>query len=159
VRLWAPTLDSRDSKATSNAATVMLGNGWGNEINAQSASVGVMVKVQVWASWTPANDFADIRVTVKDVNEPPRGTSINLAIQTVVGINAILAIIGGSVDEDVGAKLAYTVVGGDPDGIFALSPTGVLTVAKNTVCVTFRYSRPCPLVCLSPLLLLYLWWT
>jgi hypothetical protein len=135
VRMWAPTVDSRDNpvKATTNGATVMIGNGWGNQINAQSASTGVVVKVQAWLSWNPAYNFADIRVTVKDVNEPPRGTSINLSIQTVVGLNAILAIIGGSVDEDVGSKLTYSIVAGDPDRIFALSPTGVLTVTKNAV--------------------------
>jgi hypothetical protein len=53
VRLWAPSADPRNPSGTS-CGTVMIGNGWGGGVNAQTVSTGVMAKVQTWAVWVSA---------------------------------------------------------------------------------------------------------
>jgi hypothetical protein len=139
VRLWAPSTDPGNT-ATSNGATVMVGNGWGNEINAQSVSSGVLVRVQAWIARITGNDFADIRVQVTNTMEPPMMAAPTYYIPTTSGLNSIVAIFAPT-DDDAGSRFTYSIVAGDPDGIFALrSDSGVLTVKQNLV--TYPQSAP-----------------
>jgi hypothetical protein len=132
VRLWAPSTNP-NYPTKANGATVMVGNGWGNEINSQSVSAGVLVRVQAWLARSTGNDIADIRVQVTNVQEPPMMPAPTYYIPTTSGVNSIVAILA-PMDEDTNSKFTYTIVAGDPDGVFGLrSDTGVLTVKQSSV--------------------------
>ncbi len=81
---------------------------------------------------TPTTDFADLRVQIQNVNEPPLGVSVTVAMPLSASSGSVVTTLSAS-DEDVGSSLMYTIVAGNPDGIFALSPLGVVTVSAASV--------------------------
>ncbi len=76
-----------------------------------------------------ASDTATLTIQLTDVNEPPRLTpetftlTENSPVGTVVG--TILAV-----DDDGNQQTSYAVTASDLDGLFAISPSGLLTIAK-----------------------------
>ncbi|HUQ68233.1 MAG TPA: cadherin domain-containing protein, partial [Planctomycetaceae bacterium] len=72
---------------------------------------------------------AAVTINVLNLNEPP---VINPQTFTVSENRAAGFVVGqiAAVDQDVGQTLTYAIVGGDPDGIFAVNPNGQLVIAK-----------------------------
>ena len=156
VRLWAPSQDPRPGAAAGpSTGVIFVGDGWGGEVNSQLVAAG-MVKVQVWATLTTPIDFADITVTIGNVNEAPAvsDAAVTILQSTAVGTSSedtsldypralrwvlsCVACAGAVVyhlsagDEDSGTVLQYAIIAGDPDGAFAVDTTsGVVTVSAN----------------------------
>ena len=87
--------------------------------------------VQVTDGTTPAT--ATVTVIVDDANEQPviQNTTFEIAENTPNNV-----IIGNldAFDPDDGDVLTYTLLGGDPSGVFAIDPsTGNLSVANSTL--------------------------
>jgi hypothetical protein len=94
----------------------------------------INLQVRVTDDGTPAQ-FRDgiVTINVIDLNEQPiilGPTTFNVAENRPVG-----HVVGqlNAVDQDIGQTLTWSLLGGDPTGIFNLSSTGLLTIAKATL--------------------------
>jgi hypothetical protein len=132
VRVWAPSTDPRPGAAGVNGATIMIGDGWGGEVNSQS-TVNAQGRVLVWASLSFPVDFADITVNVVSVAEPPTAVGGAVVLLQTVAPGFVVGRVTAS-DEDLGSVLTYRIVGGDPDGAFVIDGvTGVITTSPVSV--------------------------
>ena len=78
-------------------------------------------------------------VNVIDVNEPPTATVRNGTIQENATAGTPVDCVVGDVlyrcvegfDEDAGSALTYSIVGGNPDNLFNVTPDGNIVVTKD----------------------------
>lgn len=94
------------------------------------APTQLVLTIQVVDNGQPSlSDTATLTLQVTDVNEPPHltPTTFTLAENSPVGtvVGTILAV-----DEDGNQHTTYAVTASDLDGLFAISPNGLLTIAK-----------------------------
>jgi VCBS repeat-containing protein len=94
----------------------------------------INLQVRVTDDGTPVQ-FRDgiVTINVIDLNEQPiilGPTVFNVAENRPVG-----HVVGqlNAFDQDIGQTLSWSLLGGDPTGIFNLSSTGLLTIAKATL--------------------------
>jgi hypothetical protein len=89
----------------------------------------LLVQVRAWKYWRyPAADFLDVSVSITSVSEPPVAQSMSFFIR-----RATVGMLVGSLvaaDEDSSTVLSYRLIAGDPEGAFAVSVTGTITVAN-----------------------------
>ncbi|MDZ4688540.1 MAG: cadherin domain-containing protein, partial [Planctomycetaceae bacterium] len=89
-----------------------------------------LLTVSVTDNGTPAqNRSAAVTINILNLNESP---VINPQTFTVSENRPVGFVVGqiAAFDQDLGQTLTYAILGGDPNGIFAVNPLGQLVVAK-----------------------------
>ena len=136
VRIWLGSRDPRNQNTPSHAKAVMIADGWGGGSHNAYEQSG-MVRVRVWGSAkSEMDDAATVTVTIADVNEPPYVEDVAVtAMENAVVGDEIGAGVFAISDQDVGpgGELSFTIVSGDPQGVFEVSADGKLLVARSGV--------------------------
>lgn len=127
---------------------ITAGNGAGNF--AIDANTGVITVVNPTLNFEAQNQYV-LTVTVTDNGAPVQSSSAPITIN-ILDLNEQPTIIApttftvsenrpagyfigqlNAVDQDVGQTLSWTITGGNPGNVFALSSTGQLTIASPTL--------------------------
>ena len=92
VRLWAPSFDRWRGSNNQNAPQ-RTSWGWGGEYNTWAASL-VQVKVRAWLAYPGVQDTGTVRVTVRDVQEPPMLNDMTVVIPEIVdGVKPLVRLL------------------------------------------------------------------
>lgn len=79
--------------------------------------------------------FTEVLITVLDVNEHKpvfNPLKYNVTISEAAGVgSSVLKLSATDKDDGINSQLVYSIVNGDPRGLFAVDSGGVITVAKD----------------------------